>query len=694
MRVINRITDSNEKKIACETLLDCVVKLLRQSIDDNNHYFKKLKQQPELLANFTSGLYWDFVPLILKNFIGLVTVNERKFDEMKRDYIFYDALDKDLFKSSKKWLKISSQTITRLHKQSAAQVSSSSCLPKTVQHHLGFGIKVADNFDLNKETIHGKNSIHIMNQIIIQTAENDEVVCSVRECLDELSNTASDRLELSVISDASMTTSGALINSAMATTTNSLIMNNYLSYEPFVDESFKLVLVAYGLMKYVFNNNNLTQLCYNAFVRRYPKTPQTAAEVKQTNSFGFQYIAIYAGDFHVIKNYMIVVWDVLNESVSSKYLLQRLSRSFAVNRTHRPFSSIAMDQTIECTINKLGKGSGGISGRFSQELIDVWTNSFTYRSLMTGVTHEIAGLETANNTIDSHAECTPRRLEVDDEDLTTIICKLTEENLFTCENEHCRKLLSGKIIHDDIIDNICTSYERGLEALKTYIQERFVMKLVQINMPLKAMRRLCLRDADSYVPGIINTKGNTKFARNTKNSNNNIQKILKTTDEDIRRFLVLSEYRNLDLTYVFSHEFTSAPLTLCDHSNFDFMNQQKKSTVLDFLREEFPIAFSTVDIPIATEYSALVIDGGSMLEIKPVTRHGTVHNYAIQLLKSIIIPQFQLYQRTDVVFDSSESKTMKSYTKRHGNDKNQPIYDLKSNDILETSYHDFIHGNR
>ncbi|CAF1383343.1 unnamed protein product, partial [Didymodactylos carnosus] len=108
MRVINRITDSNEKKIACETLLDCVVKLLRQSIDDNNHYFKKLKQQPELLANFTSGLYWDFVPLILKNFIGLVTVNERKFDEMKRDYIFYDALDKDLFKSSKKWLKISS----------------------------------------------------------------------------------------------------------------------------------------------------------------------------------------------------------------------------------------------------------------------------------------------------------------------------------------------------------------------------------------------------------------------------------------------------------------------------------------------------------------------------------------------------------------------------------------------------------
>ncbi|CAF1553809.1 unnamed protein product, partial [Didymodactylos carnosus] len=37
-------------------------------------------------------------------------------------------------------------------------------------------------------------------------------------------------------------------------------------------------------------------------------------EVKQTNPFDFRGITIYAGDFHVMKNYMIVVWDVLDGS--------------------------------------------------------------------------------------------------------------------------------------------------------------------------------------------------------------------------------------------------------------------------------------------------------------------------------------------------------------------------------------------
>ncbi|CAF1452999.1 unnamed protein product [Didymodactylos carnosus] len=90
---------------------------------------------------------------------------------------------------------------------------------------------------------------------------------------------------------------------------------------------------------------------------------------------------------------------------SSTYVLESLARSFAVNRTDRPFSSIAMDQAIECTINKVGKGHGGISGRFSQDLINIWVNSFAYRALLTTVTNEIAGLETSKNAIDSHIEC-------------------------------------------------------------------------------------------------------------------------------------------------------------------------------------------------------------------------------------------------------------------------------------------------
>ncbi|CAF1257826.1 unnamed protein product, partial [Didymodactylos carnosus] len=91
----------------CESLFD-TIKLIRQSINDNYHYFKKLKENPNILTDFNSSLFWNCVPVLLKNLISSVTLNEPQFEELKRDYMYYDLLNKDIFKSSNKWLKISS----------------------------------------------------------------------------------------------------------------------------------------------------------------------------------------------------------------------------------------------------------------------------------------------------------------------------------------------------------------------------------------------------------------------------------------------------------------------------------------------------------------------------------------------------------------------------------------------------------
>ncbi|CAF1061948.1 unnamed protein product [Didymodactylos carnosus] len=104
--------------------------------------------------------------------------------------------------------------------------------------------------------------------------------------------------------------------------------------------------------------------------------------------------------------------------------------------------------------------------------------------------------------------------------------------------------------------------------------------------PRPAMLRLRIRDNDTYVPG-----GDA-----TKNSKNhiNINQIMKTTDNDVRKIIILAECRNLDLVKLFSYEFTDAPLSLCDNDNFNLMNQQKKAAALDFLKEIFPSSFSRV----------------------------------------------------------------------------------------------------
>ena len=61
------------------------------------------------------------------------------------------------------------------------------------------------------------------------------------------------------------------------------------------------------------------------------------------------------------RNYArLAVQHLLDIQSCSIYLRERLERSFTVNRTNRPFSAIALDQAIECSINKYGKGRGKI----------------------------------------------------------------------------------------------------------------------------------------------------------------------------------------------------------------------------------------------------------------------------------------------------------------------------------------------
>lgn len=59
------------------------------------------------------------------------------------------------------------------------------------------------------------------------------------------------------------------------------------------------------------------------------------------------------------RNYArLSVQHLLDLRKASPYLYERLQRFFTVNRTNRPFSAIALDQAIECSINKFGKGRG------------------------------------------------------------------------------------------------------------------------------------------------------------------------------------------------------------------------------------------------------------------------------------------------------------------------------------------------
>ncbi len=178
---------------------------------------------------------------------------------------------------------------------------------------------------------------------------------------------------------------------------------------------------------------------------------------------------------------------------------------------------------------------GGINGKLTPESIDVWCNSFAFRSTLSSIINEIAGIERTNNTIDAHVECSFSRMMQDNKDLSIIMKKLYDENLFKINNINVRKIMNGKIIHEKIIENVVTMYERGLEKMHSFIQERYIDRSVHIDDRLSAMVRLKL--SDPYV--------SNEEQRSKKKTNNNVlmTKIVKKADNIIKDIVSLSCFR-------------------------------------------------------------------------------------------------------------------------------------------------------
>ncbi|CAF1163555.1 unnamed protein product [Didymodactylos carnosus] len=273
----------------------------------------------------------------------------------------------------------------------------------------------------------------------------------------------------------------------------------------------------------------------------------------------------------------------------------------------------------------MAKAGGGISGHFSKQLIDRWCQAFSFRAILSSVVAEIVSLETGLNSLDTHIECTPTRIEIDNKDLSLCIAKLKSENLFSCEQKSLPKLFTGKIIHNDIVLNICNSYERGYELLKKYIVERLINKTVNV-----------------------------------------YDKI------------------DFDFNNIFNHEFTNEPLSLSNKPFPMLLYQSSKSVVQKFLLDTFPNAFTSSIVLSKADEFVLIIDGGMLLQQHPPKiASKTLMNYSEQLLDYLTKGYFNDYNRIDIVFDSGRSKVIKSFIERHGSNIKRSEYILNKNSIPE-----------
>ncbi|CAF2862598.1 unnamed protein product [Rotaria sp. Silwood2] len=893
---------NNQKKNLCQTLFTTIT-TLREHIRDNVHLVRIFNEEPEKMIHLTASLFNNLVPMLLRNFIGILTASDRSFLKIKREYMYFDMFDIDLFRNSHEWLKnisicfdiinvqndrivtpkhillanevyrhahsyelltvlnrygvvCSHQNLSRLyHSIGKNDDTFASAIPTNVRNNC-FMIEVHDNFDMNKETLRGEGSLHVVNRVILQTSENDGKLTHFPSPMS--SNTARSSSQLSsnnvnvqknILSSSSSANSALILSTLTSASDISATTTNHLSkptslYKEFLSSNHGVSLFCFDLVKSWFSTNYLnssvlvprhctpiplisgffasylssylrpihhvtflppmhddpnktstTYACMESTKQRLldsgiqevavivvdEKIYRNCIEVKQNNKLLFNKVLPYPGEFRLMKNYMIAVWDILegsgidtalgelykgaslrsimncshfNKSLRAMKLLHSalaaliiheflsivpreifndievimqsipldvstntcplidmyiairsadfdgrnaalsrmaplffstnhlnyarlcarhltdlrscsdelfnvLAKAFAVQRTSRPFSAIPMDQTIEVTINKAGKGHAGISGRYNKNMIDIWCRSFSYRSLLSTLTFEFAEYETDNDNIDAHIECSPSRLESDQHDFATLLNFFYKERLFTCEDETVTQLFFGQQFQTVIIDDILDYVRRGKVALEEFIKERFVLCSIPSQTSMNKMKLLKLRDNDRFDPqsGLVK--------RTPKKVIDNIKEI----DEIIIKAIILSQYRpKINLIEFFGHEFSSRPISLCNRNNNDLMNNQNKSTVLTFKKKKFPESFSSIkpidisSMPI--NECALLIDGGALLQTRPPSNY-TVLDYAIFLLEKKIIIEFNYFDRIDIIFDSNRSYSIKSFIPRH-----------------------------
>ena len=132
----------------------------------------------------------------------------------------------------------------RLQKKVIDSVSrmSISEMPDVVRQQRSFAVAVAGNFNMNSGTLRGKNSIHVLNCIIIQASENVELKSDVNECLNDLCE-----LIVSGI-DANFGLPSKLTGKFLNTSNTSITTNRNEPNISHKDESYHDILVAYGLM--------------------------------------------------------------------------------------------------------------------------------------------------------------------------------------------------------------------------------------------------------------------------------------------------------------------------------------------------------------------------------------------------------------------------------------------------------------
>ena len=299
---------------------------------------------------------------------------------------------------------------------------------------------------------------------------------------------------------------------------------------------------------------------------------------------------------------------------------------FVVQRSGNAFSQVAVDQTIEQTINRDTKSKGGIVGfSLNKGAVQRWLITSHERAAITQACRQMAGLS-ATNEESVIKEKGKTRMSVDENDVKKVQSTLNNwVNPFVpSDTDDLCHLASGMTASKKVEEDLLRAHDKGTEAVTTFIRKRLTTTEVSFYDPIPKLK---LATFDSMTVSSVKIGG---------------KEVMLKADRDLfARLLVVAQTREMDLREVFKYSLGPLPWSLA--STDGSLCKTVKSKLLESLSEGVEPA---EDVPPTT---ALIVDGMAILQsMKEIP--ATFEELATAVFDSVV-PKTALARRVDFVTD-------------------------------------------
>ncbi|CAF1049848.1 unnamed protein product [Didymodactylos carnosus] len=317
---------------------------------------------------------------------------------------------------------------------------------------------------------------------------------------------------------------------------------------------------------------------------------------------------------------------------TSTYLKTNLKNLVSASVTGKPFTKLALDEAIECTINKESKSKSGISGRMDNDHLHGYYRSSCLSAKMLKTTEELLDIEHRGNEL--NIENTISRIKRDNDDLKKIFSSV-KINPFLLKNDaNFIRLSTGVIIPNDVVKELINATAIGEEQTVNFITKRIIEKSVKYNdrIPQNRIRTL---SSWQQVPRVIKENPDKK----------------KKINIFLSTIAIVKTHRVIDMNYIFKYEFTEQPLSLANENGMLY-HPTGKSLLTSYFEELFPQHVHNGVFPI-TGQTHYLIDGYDLLSTTPPIKATTYEEYGKELMNNIV-SLFDRMQRIDIVFSSDQ----------------------------------------